>query len=95
MDAGVDDEPHRAKHLVVERSEPLVGVREHPHVVAERFGVERPALDEGGVPAEAHERGQRLILLRQADLEVVARRTLVQEQAYSHPRGSATEGRRR
>ena len=58
MDAGVDHEAHRAKHLVVQIAEALVGVGVHLHRVAEGFRVERPAFDISGVAAEAHEGGQ-------------------------------------
>src|SRR4029079_7823796 len=69
-----------------QRPEARVGVLVEAHVVTERLGVERPALGVGGVPAEAHERGKRLILLRDADLEMVAGLALVEEQGRLRPR---------
>ena len=90
VDAGIDDEAHRAQHLVVEAAEALIGVGLHAELVPERLGIERPALDEGGVAAEAHEIGQRGILVGEADLEVMARRAFVEIErlhAVGPPRG--------
>ena len=86
VDAAVDDEAHRAQHLVVEAAEALIGVGLHAELVPERLGIERPALDEGGVAAEAHEGGQRLVLVGEADLEMVAGRAFVQIERL-HARG--------
>src|SRR6476659_8451660 len=44
MDAAVDDEAHRAKHLVIEAAEALIGVGLHAELVPQSLGIERPAL---------------------------------------------------
>src|SRR3546814_12508418 len=59
-------------------AEALIGIGEHAERRPQRLGIERPALDEGGVAAEAHEGGKRLILLGEADLEMVSRRFFVE-----------------
>ena len=78
VDAGIDDQAHRPQHLVVEAAEALIGIGLHAELVPQGLGVERPALDEGGVAAEAHEGGQVGILVGEADLEMMARRALVE-----------------
>ena len=78
VEPGVDHQPHRPQHLVVERAPVLHRIGVEPHVVAQRLGIERPAFDEGGVAVEALERRQALVLLRQADLEVVPRHAFVE-----------------
>src|SRR4029079_3353375 len=72
--------PHRAEDLVVELPEPLIGIGVKAHRIAERLRIERPAFNVSRVPAEPHEVRQLRILLRQADLEVVPRLALVEEQ---------------
>ena len=61
----------------------------HPETLAELvgelLGIERPALDEGSVAAEAHEGRELVILLRQADLEVMPRHRFVQVQRLHAP----------
>ena len=81
VQAGVHHETHRAQLLVVQAAEPLVGIGEHPELLAERLGVQRPALDVGRVAgAEAPEARQVLEFLLDRHLEVMARRRLVQRQ---------------
>ena len=88
MDAGVNDEPHRAQHLVRKRSETLIRIGVKPHFITERLGIERPAFDIGSVSAKAHEGGKLFIFLRDADLEMVPRCAFVQIKRC-HPRGRA------
>src|SRR5688500_18289424 len=87
MDAGVDHQAHRAQHLIIERAHALVWVLVEAHRVTERLRIEGPAFDISGIAAEPHERRQRRILLRQADLEVVAGRTFMQVQSGHARRG--------
>jgi hypothetical protein len=61
--ARVDDEAHRAPHLVRELAELRVRIGVHPQLRPERFGVESPAFDEGREAAEAAETGNVLELL--------------------------------
>src|SRR3546814_17078414 len=70
-------------------AEALIGIGEHAERRPQRLGIERPALDEGGVAAEAHEGGKRLILLGEADLEMVAGRAFVEVERL-HEIGSAS-----
>src|SRR5690606_39851390 len=60
-------------------------------VPAQRLGVQAPALDEGGLAAEAAELGQFAQLLLQGHLEVVAGNGLVQEQALGVPGAPARQ----
>src|SRR5581483_7251367 len=70
--ASVDHEPHCAPHLVGELAELRVRILIHAEIVAERFGVKTPALDERGevelMTAEARHVRQ---FLRERDLQVM------------------------
>ena len=85
VDSDVDDNSSCAESLSVEIPESIFRILKEPEFIHESFCVKRPALDEGGVAIEAHERGQRLIFLRQADLEVVPRHRLVQVERLLAP----------
>jgi len=78
VDAGIDDQPHGAQLFVLQRAVTVPWILVEPHLVAKRLGIKPPALDEGGGPAKTHEGRQRLVLLRQTDLEMVPRRAFVQ-----------------
>src|SRR3982751_1163793 len=88
MDAAIDDQAHRAQHLVVEVAETLVGIGVHVHRITERLRIKRPAFDISGVAAEPHEGGEPGILLREADLEVMARFALMHEKRRFLPSAS-------
>jgi hypothetical protein len=79
MHAGVDHQAHGAQHLVVQVAEIIFRLVEQAHLLAQRFGVQRPAFGEGVVAAELAEVRQAQ-LLHQRDVEVVARLAFVQEQ---------------
>src|SRR5215217_6529375 len=78
MYAGIDDQADCTEQLRIQVAEILVRVGVDPQFAPKRFRIEPPAFDVGGVAAEAHEIGQALILLRQADLEVMPWRAFVQ-----------------
>ena len=59
VDAGVDHQADRAEQLRIEVAEILVRVGVDAQLAPQRFRVEAPALDIGGVAAEAHEARQR------------------------------------
>src|SRR5665213_2791972 len=85
MEACVDDQAHGPQYLVVQMPIILIGIGVEAEFVAEALRIERPALDISGVAAEALKRGKLLILLRQADLEMMTRPALVQEQGFVTP----------
>ena len=78
MDAGVHHQPHGAQHLVLITALQLIRVLEHSQLRPQALGIKAPAFGIGGVAAKALEGGELLILLRQADLEMMARRRFVQ-----------------
>ena len=78
MQAGIYNQPHRAEHFIIEMTEALIGVGVETHREAELLGIERPALDKGGIAAKAHEVRQVGIFLGQRNLEMMARRAFVQ-----------------
>ena len=80
VNAGVHHETHGAEHFVRQCTEALIRVLEQTHIITQGFRIKRPAFDISGVAAKAHERGQFLIFLRDADLEMVARRAFMQIQ---------------
>ena len=82
MQAGIDDEPHRAQHLHVEVAKPLPGIGEHAEFTAERFGVKAPAFGIGSVRAGAQQGRQCRIFLGQRDLEVVAGDAFMERQRF-------------
>src|SRR5687767_16026658 len=57
-----------SEHLVVEAAEALIGVGLHAELVPQGLGIKRPALDEGGVAAEAHERSEERRVGKSVDL---------------------------
>src|SRR6266481_8918342 len=93
MDAGVDDEPDRAPHLIVERAEVRVRILVEAHVVAERLRVESPAFTEGVVPAVPPEVGKIRLLLGQRDLQMMPGYGLVEHQGFHLPLGASVHGR--
>ena len=80
VDAGVDDEAHGAPQVVGELPEARVRILVEAEVVAEPLGVERPAFDVGREAAGAPEHRQVGLLLRERDLQVMARHRLVHRQ---------------
>jgi len=71
VQAGVDDEPHGAPHLVGELAELVVGILVEPHFLAEALAVQRPALDERRRLEAAAEPRLVAEFLRERDLQVV------------------------
>ena len=93
--AGVEDEPARPHQLGVERAVALVRVLVEPELVAEALAVEAPALDvRGAGEALAAEVRQALGLLRERDLEVVARAPPRGGRSTPCSSGAGTAGRR-
>ena len=80
MQAGVDDEPHGAPHLVGQLAELVVGILVEPHLFAEALAVEAPAFDERGGLEVAAELRQLAEFLRQRNLQVMARHRFVNRQ---------------
>src|SRR5581483_8080509 len=68
VDAGIDHEPDRAPHLVLESAIVAVWVLIEPYLFAESLGVEGPAFDECGVAAVLAELRQVGQLLRERQL---------------------------
>src|SRR5258705_11925185 len=77
VDAGVDYQTNRAEHLVVETSVVLVRILIEPDLLTQPFRIERPAFLEGRVARLLAERRQIRKLLRNRDLPVMARNSLV------------------
>ena len=77
VEAGVDHQADGAQHLVLQAAVVVVGVLVEADLLAEPLGVERPALDEGGVAALLAERRQRRQLLGDRELHVMAGDALV------------------
>ena len=86
VQAGVGHQPDRAPQLVLQVAEIVVRVGVHAQVLAERFGIQAPALGERGLAAEATELRQAGQLLLQRNLEVVTGDGLVQVQILGIPR---------
>ena len=80
VDTGVRHQPAGAPHLVAEAAEPLIGGAVEAHLLPEEFGVQAPALDEGGDVDAAPEIGAVRCFLLQGDLQVVAGDAFVQRQ---------------
>ena len=90
VDAGIDDQPRRAPHLIGKPTELLVGRAVDAHLLAEMFDIEPPALAETGeigLPAEPR---SFLLFERDRALETVPGRAFVQRQ-----RGDVIERARR
>src|SRR4051812_35795671 len=85
MEAGVGDQPHSAQDLVVEMAVILIGIGEEAKLIAKALRIERPALGKSGVAAETLEGRETRILLGKADLEMMARASLVEEQGLKAP----------
>ena len=85
MQAGVDHQPHGAQHFVIKPTVHLVRIGEHAELRPQAFGIERPAFNIGGIAAIALERRQLVILLCEADLEMMPRRAFVKEQGLHAP----------
>ncbi len=88
--AGVDHQPRRAQHLVVQVAEIIFRLVEQAHLLAQRFRIQRPAFRVGIVAAELAEVRQ-VQFLQQRDVEVVSRLAFMQEQR--HHAGAAVLGR--
>ena len=58
VEAGIHHQPDGAQHLVLQMAVVAVGVLVEADLLAEPLGVERPALDEGGVARLLAERRQ-------------------------------------
>ncbi len=91
VDAGVDDEPDRAPHLVRELAELRVRVLVEADARTEALGVQRPSFDERGVAAEATKVRYAGELLRDRDLQVVAGHRLVRRERLHLPLGARVE----
>ena len=83
MDSGIDDQPHRAEHLVVKATKAVVGIAFDAQLFPEAFCIERPAFGIGCIAAETHEAGKSLIFLRKADLEMMAWNGLVEIKRFA------------
>src|SRR5258706_9688782 len=79
VQAGVDDEARGAHELGGEVSRVRIRILVEAHLLAERLGVERPALAVGVDEAELAKLGQRHLLLQPA-WEMEARLSFVQEE---------------
>src|SRR4029077_6816683 len=77
VDAGVDAEPRGAPRVVAELAEAIEIARVQAHLVGKALGVQRPTFDERGRALELAKRWQRAELLRDRDLQVMARDRLV------------------
>ena len=85
VQARVDDEADRAPQFAFEAAEVLVRVGVHAEFLAQRFRIQAPAFAVRGVPAEAAELRQALLLALDRDLEMVAGIGLVQRQRFHRP----------
>src|SRR5262249_4171113 len=81
----VGDQTNRAPQLDVEHADVRVRIGVDAELLAEGPGVEAPALGVRGLAGEAAEARQLALLALQRDLEVVARRRLVQVQRLQRP----------
>src|SRR5919201_1472801 len=72
------DQPRGTPRVVREHADPVEVVRVQAHLVAQALGVERPTLDVRGRPEMSPELRQPIQLLRDPDLEVMARNRLVE-----------------
>jgi hypothetical protein len=85
VDAGIGDESDRAPELGIERAEVRVRIGVHAQLLAERLGIESPPLGVCRLAGEAAEARQVHELALERDLEVVARRRLVQVERLQCP----------
>ncbi|MNV26229.1 hypothetical protein D3C71_1173460 [compost metagenome] len=85
MQAGVHHQTHGAPQLALQAAEVAVRIGVHAQVLAQAFGIQAPAFNEGGLATEATERRHALQFLLQCQLEVMARNGLMQEQVFRIP----------
>ncbi len=78
VDPGVQHEPHRTPHLVVELAEFRVGIGVEAHLVAQTLRVETPTLHECGNAVVLAEFGHVLEFLRDGNLQMVARHSFME-----------------
>jgi hypothetical protein len=89
VQADVHHQPAGPEQLAAEHAEAIAPAGIDAELGSEALGVERPALGERRVPAEAPEGGQRAVLALQRDLEVVPRHGLVKIEAAMDGRAAA------
>ena len=91
MDAGVDHQSDGPPHLVGQLAKLGIGISVKTHLLAKALGVKSPALDVAGVTAVLAKFREPLDLVRDGQLQVMARHGLVQRERFHLPLGSRFE----
>ena len=91
VDAGVDHQPARAPGGIAQLAEALVGRAVNPHLVAEFFGIGRPALTVGRDVAVATEGRLFALLGGERQLQVMTRDRLMQSQRWQRVQRATVE----